>query len=172
MSEGLCLKCGKLGHQSAKCRIRTKGVGCTRTALATKQEAGPMARKATDQTNRHRVCTRAVGKRRMSQLKDRLWDRPERTLIITANDYAALSYREILANDKNQIMVKQELHKQKKNVRPANHVRIRIPSVRPAPQYAWYVSILHSFSSGAHCVATPLIFAIFSSDPSAVRTLL
>ena len=52
--------------------------------------------------------------------------------------------------------------------------RIASTSRRPAfarlSPYAWCVCILHSLPSGAHCVATPLIFALFCANPSAVRS--
>ena len=70
---------------------QTKTIGRTSTTMAAKQEDGPVATKATDQRNQHRVGNRTVGKRRISLVKDGLRDRPERKPIMAANYYAALN---------------------------------------------------------------------------------
>ena len=52
----------------------------------------------------------------MSPVKDGLRDRPERKPIITANYYAALNCTDTLENDKDNIMVKLQLHGDKETV--------------------------------------------------------
>jgi len=46
----------------------------------------------------------------MTPVKDSLRDRPERKPLIMVNYYTALNYTETLKNDKNNIMVKIQLH--------------------------------------------------------------
>jgi len=60
--------------------------------------------------------TRTVGKRRLSPVRDRLRDRPERKPIIMENDYAALNHRNTLENNNDHIMVKIQLHGGKESV--------------------------------------------------------
>jgi len=50
-----------------------------------------------------------VGKRRMSPVRDGLWDRPERKPTIMENDYVALNYTETLEHNNDHIMVKLQL---------------------------------------------------------------
>jgi len=83
---------------------------------ATREENRPLANEAKDQRNRGQTGTRTVGKRRRSSVKDGLRDRPERKPIIMENYYAALNYTETLDNDKDNIMVKIQLHGEKESV--------------------------------------------------------
>ena len=116
MRERLCLKCGKARTPGCEMQDHTKAIRRTSTTLAAKQEASLLASKTTDQRRRHRFGTRAVRKQRMSPVRDGLRDRPERKPIITANDDAALNYTETRENDKDHIMVKLQLNRDKEIV--------------------------------------------------------
>ena len=99
-----------------KMQDHTKTIGPKGTTLATIQEACSMASKTTDQGNRHRVGTQAVGKKRKSPVRDWLRDRPERNPIITANYYTSLINTEILDQEKDHIIVKVQLHGEEETV--------------------------------------------------------
>ena len=90
---------GTLGQELHK-RRGTQTIPHTSPELATREENSPLANQTKDQRNRGRTGARTVGKRRKSQVRDGLRDRPERKPIIMENYYAALNYKETLDNDR------------------------------------------------------------------------